>query len=142
VDGVVNEVLYNATGSVPGLYSTSPWSSTDPISLTSLVTSTSKTSATNLRFVVPATGKAVTATTPDTLIFSGESVKIYYTPVDSGVELTQYTSSVTFTYANFTNDSDSTVRQKDITLSGENEFRSYSFKAFLVTESGKEIPLQ
>jgi hypothetical protein len=68
-------------------------------------------------------------------------VKIYYTPTDSGTALTQYTASVAFTYANFTNDSDASVRTRTITVTGENEFRTYSFKAYLVTEDGKEIPL-
>jgi hypothetical protein len=49
---------------------------------------------------------------------------------------------VAFSYADFTNDSDSTKRTKDITVTGENEFRNYTFKAFLVTAGEKEIAIQ
>jgi hypothetical protein len=138
-DGIIREVLYGTNG----LYSVGTYTAEGPIywsALTSLLPSTGASATKN--FSVPATGKAAAGAPADTLIFPEESVKIYYAPTDSGAELTTYTNSVTFTYANFTNVSDSTVRTKQITVSGELEYRNYAFKAFLVTAGGKEILIQ
>jgi hypothetical protein len=143
-DGISREVLYNPGATVPGLYNTSPWSAASGPARSSIISGTLPVGpSSSVNVSVQATGKAASSPAPDTLIFPGENVKIYYAfaATNGGNPLAQFASSVNFTYGNFTNDSDSSVRTKPINITGENQYRFIVYRVYLVTEDGEEIEL-